>query len=283
MTPTVVLNGFDRSGSSMISRVLAHHPRIELIFQPFNSTNVRRRMYEVWDDGTATPGDIGFLEGLAEGRLETGYIASHWHARHSSTEAFVAGHLHVVKTTLNHLTARWMSERFPGLPMWGIWRDPVAILSSILRNGFFEEWYGDEAVRQLVATAAAHPDEFGPYASLRPSPDSGIQKTAYLIGARSWFLFRHVRAENVIVYERVRDDVNAALGCFTERFGLEPFDFSSFVQRDYNVVGQPLQEGRPAPSGHGIEQDTVRALFEPLLELAETRLGIEAPPGDSGA
>lgn len=273
----------------MVARVLAKHPAVELIFQPFNSTNVRRRMYQVWDDGVALPEDAAFLQGLAENRLDEGYIVSHWHARHSTVRAFVPGHLHVVKTTLNHLTARWMARRFPGLAMWALWRDPLAILSSVLRNGFFQEWYGDAAVDALSETAAAHPAEFGAYAELRPDPGSDAQKTAYLIGARSYFLFRHVAPEHVVRYERVLADPNAELGRVLRAAGQPPFDFTPFVHTDYNVIGRPLGEGArgaAVPAVPGVADDAqraaVEALFAPLRELGKARLGIGGP-ADGGA
>lgn len=274
MTKTVLLNGFDRCGSSMISRMLAEHPEIELIFQPFNSTNIRRRMYEMWDDGTAEPQDIRFLDGMRRGRLAEDYIVSHWHANFSSTRVMVPGHLHVVKTTLNHLTARWMRERFSEIGMWAIWRDPLAILSSVLRNGFFADWYGEGAVHAMAVTAREHPTEFGAYSELAPDLRSDWQKTAYLIGARSYFLFRHVAPEDILVYERVRSDPSAELGRLVERFDLAPFDFSGLVRRDYNVVGEGFREGRAAPTLPPEDREPVRELLAPLTELARARLGI---------
>ena len=57
----LILNGFDRCGSSAIARVLSKHPDIELIFQPFNSGNIRRIMYQIMSEQNAKEEDYRFF------------------------------------------------------------------------------------------------------------------------------------------------------------------------------------------------------------------------------
>lgn len=133
-----ILNGYDRSGTSAISRILAKHPDIELIFRPFNSGPVRKKMYSIWDKSTPTEIDNSFFKKLEEGILDADYFVSGWHEKFSTVEnSFKENKLHVIITNINHFTVEWVSKYYPKIEQWAIWRDPIMILNSCVKNEFY--------------------------------------------------------------------------------------------------------------------------------------------------
>jgi len=270
----VILNGFDRCGSSAIARTLARHPGVELIFQPFNSGNIRRILYEIMSAENARPEDYQFFSMLQQGRLETSYIKSQWHEKHSTTLEFKPGQLHVVKTTLNHFTVTWVAENFPLLEQWGIWRDPLDILASITRNNFFDRWYTD-ALDQIVPSVRGAQSLSEPFEKFIHRLDNPIAVTAFLISVRSFYFFSHISADKVIVYEEFVADANRALKSFATYFGLPPFDFQHGAKNDLNVMGKKFD---PESTHHDVLSATdiqfVEEVFRPLRDVVADRFGI---------
>jgi hypothetical protein len=236
LTNNVVLNGFDRSGSTAISRTLAQHPDIELIMHPFNSGSIRKKLYQILDERNVSAEDVDFFAKLERGELEKSYIKSEWHPRHSTVADFVPGRLHVLKTTLNHFTISWIARAFPRIEMWGIWREPLDILSSILRNGFNEKWYRG-AIEEIGPTVRNSPVLAPVFAHQLDRLDNEARKTAFLIAVRTYFFFHHLDRRKQIVHEHFRRDRNAALAPFVSYFGLRPYDFATVEDEDLNVVG----------------------------------------------
>ena len=267
----MILNGFDRSGSSAICRTLSQHPEIELIFQPFNSGSIRRKMYQILSEDIATSRDHGFFTALTQGRLDSDYIESEWHRKYSTTQEILSGRLHVVKTTLNHLTVEWMHQHYPTLEMWGIWRDPMAILSSIERNRFGEKWYSG-AVEEISPTVRSHTELNRVFGDLIEPIDTECQATAFLIATRSYYFFSHLDTDNCVRYEGFAQQPNIELGRICSHYDLAPFDFSRFSDIDWNILGKSFQKG--ADYSQLIAGDDLayaERVFEPLQELFENR------------
>ena len=263
----MILNGFDRSGSSAICRTLSQHPEIELIFQPFNSGPIRRKMYQILSEDIATADDHAFFTALTRGRLDTSYIESEWHQKYSTTQEILAGRLHVIKTTLNHLTVEWMQQHYPALEMWGIWRDPMAILASIERNRFGEKWYAG-AVEEITPTVEQHPELKPAFGDLAAHITTECQATAFLIATRSYYFFSHLDADKCVRYESFAQQPNAELGRICTHFDLGPFDFSRYSDIDWNILGKSFQKG----ADHsrlivGDDLSYAERVFEPVREL----------------
>src|SRR5690606_25631938 len=127
-----ILNGFDRSGTSAISRLLAFHPQIELIMEPFNSAFIRDKMYQSLDENDRTRPEHHFFTDLSNNLLINDLIKYHWHKKYSSTYAYKEGKLHIIKTTINHFAQKWMADNFSQIDVWGIWREPHDIVDSII-------------------------------------------------------------------------------------------------------------------------------------------------------
>jgi hypothetical protein len=154
-----ILCGFDRSGSSMVAKVLARHPQVECFFQPDNETVFHRTHFEHWPSDHRQPDAEAFFEKLLAGELDWGFIAADWFKRHSTSVKVKPGKLHLIKSTKLHMKVEWLAARFPRIPFYAVHRDPRAILCSLLRNDFYRTWYGESAFQ---AAAAAIDREVAP-------------------------------------------------------------------------------------------------------------------------
>lgn len=272
----VILNGFDRCGSSAIGRTLAQHPETELIFQPFNSGNIRLILYEIMSGENARPEDYRFFSMLQQGRLDTSYIKSEWYRKYSTTLEFKPGQLHVLKTTLNHFTITWVAKNFPLLEQWGIWRDPLDILASITRNQFFDRWYTD-ALEQIVPTVRTVDALREPFAQFIQRLCNPVAVTAFLISVRSFYFFSHLQPRKVIVYEDFVADVNSALRPFVKHFDLSPFDFQQLSGNDFNVMGKRFEPGKTHKDVLTAEDvQFAEEVFRPLRSLVAERFAIRS-------
>ncbi len=237
---TLILNGFDRSGGSALARTLATHPKVELFMQPFNSGPVRQKMYELWKDDTASPEDIRFFAGLERGHLQRDYIRSHWFAE-SSVQEFVPGHLHVIKTTLNHFVTGWSMRRFPGIAHWALWREPRDMLASLIRNDFIDAWYAS-AIGEIRPAILQDPELNDRFAKYLPLIDKHEQlQAAFLIAVRSTVLFREVPAQNVLSFEAFATDPTRECAHLFTACGLEALPVDN--RSDGNLTGKHYQPG----------------------------------------
>ncbi len=264
-----ILNGFDRSGSSAISRVLATHPDIEIIMQPFNSGSIREKLYQIIDESNASDADIEFFRKLEHGALELSYIKSKWHNQYSSVPDFVAGKLHLIKTTQNHLTISWVRQEFPGIENWGIWRDPLEILASLLRNDFHTAWYADASA--VLENTVRNSDLLaGKFARFIPGLTNQVRQMAFNIAARSWYYFYHLEPGKTLYYQDFSRDCNLALLPVLEYFELAPFTFETTTENDLNITGKQFAPG----SSHldcipPEDRDFCEQLFQPLHEVVD--------------
>jgi hypothetical protein len=250
--------------------MLARHRDIDLFMQPFNGGSVREKMYQIWDDELASEEDVGFFFGLEKGQLNREYIKSHWFDKYSTTKEFIPGQLHVVKTTLNHFLVDWCQQRFPMIHQWAIWRNPWAILSSLIRNDLISAWY-DDALIQVQETVSSNEILRPIFGRFNLVNDHAFIKAAYLIAVRSYYLFYFIDPAKVIYYNRFREDPNKELSSFLDFYGLERIEFD--LNEDLNIVGEYNRAARDEKSeieqGH---QSTISSIFAPLYLLKEEKL-----------
>ena len=235
----VILNGFDRSGTSYIGGLLSRHPRINYFFQPFSGTEVHRSQYEVWDENTEAPVDEGFIERLQRGRIDWDYLASDWFKRYSQYAFPACGRAGLIKETKLHTKVRWLKQRFPEIPVYGIWRDPRAVLCSLVRNGFHEKWYGASALentRRLIATEDSL-SGFRPFCDERID---AVQSMALVMAVRSELFAENMDPDKWIIYEQVLDNPDYYLNRFCRKIGLTEYSFSEYSRQNYNASGLPF-------------------------------------------
>jgi hypothetical protein len=211
---------------------------------------------------------------LEKGRFWCEYVVSPWFEKHSTALDFVPDHLHILKTTINHLTIRWLSKRFPGIEFWGIWRDPFDIFASLVRNEFYGQWYLD-ALPQLAVTVGQY-EEFPPLFSecLEKIGESEVKALAFLIAARSYFFFNYLKPEKLINYEQFKTDPNAELNKITRYFGLAAHSFEGECDKDHNIVGLGFEKGKTHRYVIGGDDgDFAAEVFAPLFALMKRRFG----------
>lgn len=236
----VLLIGFDRSGSSMVAKMLGRHPGVNLLFQPFNSTEVHRAQWSIWPPDRHVPVTEAFLQGLLEEKLDLGYLASDWFARHSSSDRVEPEGVNLIKDTKLHFQIEWLKQKFPAIEIVGLWRDPRGVLCSLMRNDFYRRWYGDASFRKISALVGARP-ELAKFRAPRDAADSDTRKMALIVAVRTDHLFRHLDAGSRLEYEAILEDADGVLNGLVGRWGLEPFSFQPHLGEDYNIIGKPFE------------------------------------------
>lgn len=264
----LILNGFDRCGSSAVARTLANHPEIELIMQPFNSSSLREKTYKLMTEESSTQEEIAFFSSLEKNTLDTSFITSHWHEKFSTVGEFSSSSLNIIKTTMNHFTAAWVNECFPKIEQWGIWREPVDILSSIVRNGFHETWYVD-AVPQIFDTVKESDELFSVYGSFIEKIDSNVKLVAFVMAVKTYFYFRNIDKNKIIFYDTFIKDPNLAVSYLLEYFSLCSYDFMSSSALDLNVTGMPFELGNNYTNVLPlVDKDFINAVLETLEQFS---------------
>lgn len=240
-TQFLIINGFDRSGTSLIAKVLAKNPQIECIFQPFSSTIVHRTQWTYWESDFHCEPVEAFMKSLLDGHLDRSFIASDWFKNHSTTLEVVLDQLHVIKSTKLHFKAEWFQTKFPQIPFYAIARDPKGILCSLLRNDFYQKWYGEKAY-QAIVDHVLQDDRIS--TTLREQviqAQADLEKMAAIVAVRTDVMYRSIVRDHVVVYEDVLRDPNNALNKIVSDFGLNEFDFHPYLQDDYNIIGKSFQ------------------------------------------
>lgn len=235
----VLINGFDRSGTSAISRTLGSHQETEIIMQPFNSGFIRRKMYEIFGQSASAEIDEAtrFFRDLKNEKINNDLINSHWHYRYSSTEEFVPDKMHIIKTTINHFAQLWMKENFPEIDVWGIWRKPKEIVNSIMSNNFYGEWYenGIYSIRGAVESVQFLRNN---YLQFMDFLDSDSKRVAFLLAVRTHFFLVYLDKDKLIDYGSFRMDANRSLDYFCKFYGLTKMNFNKFSKNDLNITGK---------------------------------------------
>lgn len=270
LTPRVVLLvAFDRSGSSMVSKVLARHPGVNVLFQPFNGTAVHRSQWEIWSPDHAEPATEAFLSGLLQGEVEADYIASDWFGRHSSSLHVEPGAVNLVKDTKLHFQIPWLKQRFPSLEVLGLSRDPRAILASLVRNDFHRTWYGGDHFAALCRTLCTRP-ELAELHRFVPECSTDLRRMALMLAVRNGWMLRQLEPAAVIRYEDLLRDPDAGFGAVVERWGLAPVPFAAHLREDHNIAGAPFERA-------DLWHEVLRAQELPFLEALFRSAGLELP------
>ena len=236
----VILNGFDRCGSSFIGGLLSRHPQINYFFQPFSRTEVHRTQYEPWGETTSAPATEAFLQSLLAGTVDHDYIASDWFRRFSDFDLGDTRRIGLIKDTKLHTKMAWLKHRFPEVQLYGIRRNPRAILCSLVRNGFHTRWYGEPAYRKTLELLAGDA-RLATFATVAGTCRSTVEKTALVIAVRTALMTMELDDDQWLAYEQVQEDPDRVLNAFCDRLGLPRYRFSAFARRDYNASGLPFR------------------------------------------
>jgi len=236
----LILNGFDRSGTSYIGGLLARHPDVNYFFQPFSSTQVHETQFEVWRKGFCAPEPERFLDSIQNGGLDCGFISSDWFDRYSSYSFDANRKVALIKDTKLHAKIGWLKGAFPEAVVYGIWRDPMAVLYSLIRNRFHLKWYGDEAFKKSVELIRTDP-RLEIFMEHIKKPLCQEARMALIIAARTQLMMLELEDGEWLFYEEISEDPNSGLNSLCCRLGMSDFDFSRLIKKDYNVIGLPYQ------------------------------------------
>ena len=136
-TPTVVVAGVARSGTTWLGEVLAACGPARMMFEPFHARRVTAyRHFEYLQylrpesDG---PELLSFADEVLRGRVrDPGWIDKN--AEHLNPR------MRVVKDVRICMFLRWLSDRFPDVPMIYIVRHPCAVVGSCMQLGWTMEY-----------------------------------------------------------------------------------------------------------------------------------------------
>jgi hypothetical protein len=262
----MIINGFDRSGTSYVGGVLEHHPDVKYFFQPDNGSPLHRRQWEYWEEGIYDERSYAFMKELGNGRINQDYIVSDWFKKYGCGEYNLDPQkLNLIKSTKLHLKVRWLRQ-FKHTEVMAIIRDPRATVASLVRNDFHTRWYGPkdyEAACRLVAERplrdAAELGIAPP--GTAPSPTRLISflvlvRTAYMCHDLGW------RKERIIFYEHAVKDPD---GYLTGMLGLSKFAVSRFAENDFNIIGDTFRGiSRGWQSLRTAEREEVDEILTPL-------------------
>jgi len=236
-----LLVGFDRSGSSMIAKLLGMHPGINLLFQPFNSTEVTKQQWEIWSANKPMHATEKFLSSLLRGVVDKSYIQSEWFHNHSTSGKVEKHKLNLIKDTKWHFQIPWLKNNFPEIKIYGIWRDPRAILCSLIRNEFHKNWYVSLS-ESLLASIIKSSSELDDYLPFLGSELGDYEVMALGVAIRTHMLKLYIKKDNWLIYEKVNASPNEQLSIFLDKFNLEKIDFKPYMSNDFNIVGKPYQK-----------------------------------------
>jgi len=265
-----LLTGFDRCGSSMIARALGQHPEINLLFQPFNGTEVSKTQWERWNKNETHAAPEKFIRELQQGKVEHDYIRSDWFRKYSSSQEVKPG-LNLIKDTKLHFKLGWLRHHFPSIEVYGIWREPEEILHSLVKNNFHQSWYG-YLTPEILNHAVAQFDRLSHYAAMIKENSEGYERMALGIAMRTEILLQSMPSSNWFVYEDVVAQPDFILNKFLARFNLPAFDFSNVMRHDYNVAGAlPAERISWEAYFSPLQQKKIAAIFQRLNALAKPK------------
>ena len=236
---SVIINGFDRCGSSMMCRLLSIHPNISTMLQPCSSTEVHKDLFKVWHPASEHPETLKFFKDSANREIYHDYLKSDWFYKFSNTTNLATSKLNVIKETKCHFKLDWFKKNLPEIDLYGIWRNPRGNLCSLVRNNFHTKWYGQP---DMVSVIILMGDDKR-YDHLHDVIDAqlivdDVDKMALIIAVSLIEMLSKIPKENWLVYEDAIQDINKTLNDFTANFGIDSFDYEPYSKEDFNIIGK---------------------------------------------
>lgn len=264
MSNFVIVNGFDRSGTSAITRLLSSHDKIELIMQPFNSGPVRKRMYQINNRGNMNIEIYNFFNHLSKNYLDEKFIKSQWHYKYSTVRKYKNNQLHIIKTTINHFLQDWMKINFPEIDVWGIWRKPEDIVRSLLTNNFHLKWYKDglESIKPTITSESFLKENYAIYFN---DLNTEVKVVSFLIAVRTHFFLKHLDKDKLISYDTFFKNPNY-LNKFIKYYAYEGIDFNDKSKQDLNIIGKKMKS-KEKYNFETSDLEFMKRIFTPLKKL----------------
>ena len=142
----IFLFSLPRSGSTLLQRILAKHPSIDSaaepwLLLPFMSALSSDGVYANYDHSAAVEAIKDFYGGLDGGQQtlnqEIRELAIRLYSKRSSSNAIYF----LDKTPRYHLICEEILATFPDAKFIFLWRNPLSIISSMLKTWHRDKWY----------------------------------------------------------------------------------------------------------------------------------------------
>ena len=240
-TPTVVVAGVARSGTTWLAEVLAASVPTREMFEPFHSVKVERyRGFEylqyVRPDADA-PELFGFADDVLRGRIRD----PRWIDQ--NVTAF-RPHLRVVKDVRICMFLRWLSDRFPDVPMVYLVRHPCAVVASHLGLG----WSMEHDFRSILAQPALIEDHLVDHVEWMRGLDDPLDRVAVIWCVENLVALRQIHGSRipVVFYENMVRHADRVLPAVFDAVGLE---FDEGVLTTLGRRSSTVFEGTPFHAG----------------------------------
>jgi len=263
----LIINGFDRTGSSMMGGVLSNHPDVAFMFQPFSSTEVHKDQFEVWNPKDEHPDTKSFLNGCLNGDIRQDFISAIWFEKYSHLKNIKDKKLNIIKETKMHFKIDWIKANIPEAYFVGIWRDPRGILASLVSNNFHIDWYAKKNTYEKVVALCDQEKELSIFLPFTKTSLDVVQQMAFIEAVSIRYQMNRLQKHDWISYEDVLRDPNTSFNDLLSKIGnFTWFDFSPFMAKDYNPSGS---EGVNPFQWKTFFSKTDLNKIEPIFELID--------------
>lgn len=268
-TPTGVVAGVARSGTTWLADVLAAGRRARVMFEPFHAQRVEGyRQFEYLQylrPDTDDPALLAFAENVLRGRI-----------RHPAWIDQNADHLfprtRVIKDVRICLFLRWLTEHFPDVPAIFVVRHPCAVVASHLGL----EWSVEQDFRSILAQPQLIEDHLTSHSDWMHGLRDQVDMLATIWSVENLVALRQLRGSNVpvVFYENLVWHPDRALPVLFPSIGRE---FDPAILRGLNRHSDTVFKGSPLYSGEDPTTAWKRRLTEEqigrVLEIVE-RFGL---------
>lgn len=219
--------GFPRSGTNFLSSILATHPEVTLLVEPFSMHNgyIKSNFFLPWFPESYN--SANFHSGMERYRTTIDYF-NDFRIWINSGDREIRG----FKETTFLMKLGWLQMYLPNLDIIYLERNPKGVVSSFKKEGLFERWNYQDIFYRLV-DEMVQCQKLEQYRQLVRETDSAnwidVLTTMYIVSTsevkRNLSLFRHTNVK----YERL---ANIPLLSFVEIFDFLGLKINELVRKE---------------------------------------------------
>jgi hypothetical protein len=270
--PTAIVVGAGRSGTTWLAEVIDSQVPCRLMFEPFNPDQVRqfRRFshfqYMRPDEENAEL--LAFCTAVVRGELRGRWVDGY--------AAHVFSRLRLVKDIRPTPMLRWLSDRFPQLPVLFVLRHPCAVVQSRMRL----RWSTDEDIQRFLRQPQLVADHVEPYLEVIARAHTDEEKHAIVWCLSNLVPLRQLATGEwtTVYYERLARESETELPRVFDTIDV------GFGPSVFDTLRRPSRTTRSVIGGHGADDTWRRHLdsrqVDRILAIVEA-FGLGHVYGDS--
>lgn len=214
-TPTAMVVGTGRSGTTWVAEVIDAQVRCRLIFEPFNPDQVKEfrhfRHFLYMRPDQDDPELLRFCHAVTSGELRGEWVDGHL--------AHLSSDLRLIKDIRPTLMLRWLANRFPNVPILYVLRHPCAVVLSRMRLN----WATDVDVRRFTDQPLLVEDHLRPYLAVIDGAQTPEEKHAVVWCLSNLIPLRQFASGGwtLLHYERLRQEPEVELPRMFGALGME--------------------------------------------------------------